>query len=125
MDKKEYLEIADSQLSKAEEYIDVDMCDDGLVFHHLQNAVINYLKALASDFNLDVENISSIQELIDEIENRTTVSFPDFIDEIREMDDILISTGCSTSLCFDLDFYGDIYDAVIKLRDFVKNLLED
>lgn len=125
MEKKEYLEIADNQLSKAEEHINIDMCDDGLVFYHLQNAVINYLKALAVDFNLNVENLSSIEELIKEIENKTTISFPDFIDEIKEMDEMFISSGCSTSVCFDIDFYGDIYEAVLELKEFVKNKLEE
>ncbi len=125
MDKKEYLKTADNQLSKAQEHIDIDMCDDGLVFYHLQNAVINYLKALAKGFNLDTEDFSSISELIDEIESKTTVSFPDFIDELRDMDEIFISSSCSTSVCFDIDFYGDMYEAVIKLRDFVKSKLEE
>ncbi len=125
MDKKEFFSIGEEKLSQAEEYIDIDMCDDGLVFHYLQDAALNYLKALGKEFNLEVDSISSIQELIKEIESKTTVSFPDFIQQISEMDDTVLSTGCSTSICFDMDFYGDIYYAVRELREFVKSYLEE
>ncbi len=121
----DYIEIAEKELAQAEEYLDIDMCDDGLVFHHLKNAAENYLRALATDFNVDVSNLSSINEIVDILQNKTTIKFPDFINDILEMDETFLSTGCSTSVCFDMDFYGDIYESVKKLREFVIQTLEE
>ncbi len=121
----DYMEIAEKELVEAEEYLDIDMCDDGLVFHHLKNAAENYLKALATDFNVDVSGLFSINEIVNTLKNKTTIRFPDFINEILEMDETVLSTGCSTSVCFDMDFYGDIYEAVKRLREFVIQTLEE
>jgi hypothetical protein len=125
MEKVDFFQEGENALSQAEEYIDIDMCDDGLVFHYLQNAALNYLKALGKEFNLDVEGITSLKELVQEIESKTTVKFPDFIEHIVEMDETTLSTGCSTSLCFDMDFYGDIYEAVGSLREFVSGYITE
>ncbi len=125
MNSRDYLNEGDKKLSQAEEFLDVDMCDDGLVFYYLQDAALNYLKALGKEFNLNIDDISSLGEAIEEIESKTTVSFPDFIENISEMDETVLSTGCSTSICFDMDFYGDIYESVKELRKFVKKYLEE
>ncbi|NPA54653.1 MAG: hypothetical protein GXO21_08325 [Aquificae bacterium] len=119
MDKNFYISEADKWFSLAEEYINTDICDDGLVLHYLKDASLNYLKALGLEYNLHVENISSLKDIIFELQKKTTIKFPDFINQILDIDDISVSDGCATSICFDIDFYGDIYDAVKELRNFV------
>ncbi len=120
-----FLEKAEEELARAEEYLDIDMCDDGLVFFHLKNSAENYLKAIAQEFNLDTEKFSSLTEIVEELEKKTTIKFPEFIDYIKEMDETILSTGCSTNICFDMDFYGDFYEAVNSLKEFALKLLEE
>ncbi|NPA12862.1 MAG: hypothetical protein GXO45_02620 [Aquificae bacterium] len=98
--------------------MDVQFCDDGLVFYHLNNGVVYLLKALAEAFNLSV-NTDSITALVDEIQKKTTVKFPDWIHNIIEIEDLSLSDGCAVSVCYDMDMYGDIVESVYALKDFV------
>ncbi len=124
MDKQQLFNQGKDFLSQAEEYLDIDMCDDGLVFHYLQKSAEFLLKALGKEFNLDIDN-TSLSEIIKIIENKTTIRFPEFINIISEMDETVLSTGCSTGVCFDMDFYGDYYEAVKQLEEFVEKYLEE
>jgi HEPN domain-containing protein len=116
----ELLEKAREELGQVEELLEVDFCDDGLVFYHLQNAVVLMLKALASEYRINTDGIESISELVDLINKKTTLKFPEWISQILEIEEISVSDGCGASICYDIDMYGDILDAVYQLRNFVE-----
>ncbi|WP_457625941.1 HEPN domain-containing protein [Persephonella sp.] len=116
----ELLEKAREELGQVEELLEVDFCDDGLVFYHLQNAVVLMLKALASEYRINTDGIESISELVDIINKKTTLKFPEWISQILEIEEISVSDGCGASICYDIDMYGDILDAVYQLKSFVE-----
>lgn len=116
----ELLEKAREELGQVEELLEVDFCDDGLVFYHLQNAVVLMLKALASEYRINTDGIESISELVDLINKKTTLKFPEWISQILEIEEISVSDGCGASICYDIDMYGDILDAVYQLKSFVE-----
>jgi len=119
-----YLDIAENELGEIEELLNTEFCDDGLVFYHLQNAIQALLKALALEYGIKAEDINSISQLIETIEKQTTVKFPEWIDQILEVEDMSVSDGCSTSICYDIDMYGDLLEAVEKLKEFVYEKVE-
>ncbi|SNZ11182.1 HEPN domain-containing protein [Persephonella hydrogeniphila] len=121
----ELLDKAREELEQVEELLEVDFCDDGLVFYHLQNAVTLMLKAIASEYKLNTEGIESIADLIDLIKEKTTIKFPEWISRILEIEEISISDGCGASICYDIDMYGDILDAVYQLKDFVETQVSE
>ncbi len=119
----ELIDKAQEELDRVEELLEAEFCDDGLVFYHLTNAVLFLLKALSSEFNLSIDS-DSISEIVETIEKRTTVKFPHWIDEILELEEISVSDGCGASICYDMDMYGDILDAVYQLKEFVLSQVE-
>ncbi|WP_457638635.1 HEPN domain-containing protein [Persephonella sp.] len=120
----QHLKKAEEELMQVEELLDIDFCDDGLVFHHLQNSVKLLLKALAEEYKLDLSENLPISELIRLLESKTTLKFPQWIDSILEIEDISVPDGCATSICYDVDMYGDILDAVYQLKEFVSQQVE-
>ena len=119
----ELIDKAQEELDKINELLEAEFCDDGLVFHHLTNAVLFLLKALSSEYNLIIDS-ESISEMVETIERKTTVKFPHWIDEILELEEISVSDGCGASICYDMDMYGDILDAVYQLKSFVLSQVE-
>jgi len=117
----DYIQIAQRELSQIEELLDVEFCDDGLVFYHLQNSVVALLKALAKEYKVQAEGIEGISDLIQLLSEKTTIKFPPWIDQIIELEELSFSDGCGTSVCYDMDMYGDILDAVYQLKEFVKS----
>jgi len=120
----EYIQIAERELSQIEELLDVEFCDDGLVFYHLQNTAKALLKALAEEYRLQTSGSETIQELIDLITEKTTVKFPDWVEQLLELEELSVSDGCGASICYDMDMYGDILDAVYQLKEFVYSQVE-
>ncbi|NPA16854.1 HEPN domain-containing protein [Persephonella sp.] len=116
----DYIQIAERELSQVEELLDVEFCDDGLVFYHLQNSVIALLKALAEEYRISVEAAAGISDLLQLLSEKTTIRFPEWVDQLIELEELSFSDGCGTSICYDMDMYGDILDAVYQLREFVK-----
>ena len=120
----ELLKKAEEELSQVEELLDVEFCDDGLVFYHLQNAVSFLLKALAEEYRVKIEDDEGIFDIIQKLKEKTTVKFPEWIDQIIELEDIISSDGCGATICYDMDMYGDIMYAVYQLKEFVKSRVE-
>jgi hypothetical protein len=94
------------------------------VFHHLKNGVLYLLKALAEEYNLDYEGLENISDLVSLIERKTTVKFPEYIQPIIDLEEIMGPDDCSVSICYDPDMYGDILDAVENLKEFVEKEIE-
>ena len=122
--REEFFKTGEKELNEAHELLEIDFCDDGLVFFHLQNATRALLKALGLSYGLDVEKVGSIRNLIDLIRQKTTVKFPDWIEQIIELEELSMSDGCAASICYDYDMYGDIVEAVDALYEFVKEQIQ-
>ncbi|NPA57946.1 MAG: hypothetical protein GXN94_01500 [Aquificae bacterium] len=120
----EYLQIGERELQEAEELLDIDFCDDGLVFYHLERSVLAFLKALAQEYKLPLQGNETVSQLVSLIQEKTTVKFPQWIEQVLEIEDLSMSDGCTTSICYDIDMYGDVVDAVYSLRDFVYSQVE-
>ncbi|WP_457641361.1 hypothetical protein [Persephonella sp.] len=122
--REDFITLAERELGEVASLLETEFCDDGLVFHHLRNGVIYLLKAIADEYNLDHEGIENIDDLVSLIENKTTVQFPEFIQTILDIEEISIPDGCSTSICYDPEMYGDILDAVEMLKEFIEKEIE-
>ncbi|WP_029521784.1 HEPN domain-containing protein [Persephonella sp. KM09-Lau-8] len=122
--REEFFKTGEKELKEAHELLEIDFCDDGLVFFHLQNATRALLKALGISYGLEVEKVGSIRNLIELIKQKTTVKFPDWIEQIIELEEISMSDGCAASICYDYDMYGDIVEAVDALYKFVKEQIQ-
>ncbi|WP_293446308.1 HEPN domain-containing protein [Persephonella sp.] len=120
----ELLKKAEEELSQVEELLEVEFCDDGLVFYHLQNAVSFLLKALAEEYKVQIKEEDGILDIIGKLKEKTTIKFPEWIDQIIELEDISSSDGCGATICYDMDMYGDIIYAVYQLKEFVKSQVE-
>ena len=116
---------AEEELSQVEQLLEVEFCDDGLVFYHLQNAVSFLLKALAEEYRVKVEEDEGIFDIIGKLKEKTTIKFPEWIDQIIELEDISSSDGCGATICYDMDMYGDIIYAVYQLKEFVKSQVKE
>ncbi|WP_029519927.1 HEPN domain-containing protein [Persephonella sp. IF05-L8] len=123
--REELFKTGEKELNEAHELLEIDFCDDGLVFFHLQNATRALLKALGLSYGLEIEKVGSIRNLIELIEQKTTVKFPDWIEQIIELEEMAMSDGCSVSICYDYDMYGDIIEAVEALYEFVKEHIQE
>ena len=119
------LKKAEEELSQVEDLLDVEFCDDGLVFYHLQNAVSFLLKALAEEYRVKIEDDEGIFDIIGKLKEKTTIKFPEWIDQIIELEDISSSDGCGTTICYDMDMYGDIIYAVYQLKEFVESKVKE
>ena len=122
--REDLITLAERELNEVATLLNESFCDDGLVFHHLRNGILYLLKALAEEYNLDYEGIESISDLVALIERKTTVKFPEYMQSIIDLEDIMVPDDCTTSICYDPEMYGDILDAVENLKEFVEKEIE-
>ncbi|WP_456401132.1 hypothetical protein [Persephonella sp.] len=122
--REDLITLAERELNEVATLLNESFCDDGLVFYHLKNGTIYLLKALAEELNLDYEGIENISELVSLIEQKSTIKLPDYIQPILDLEEIMIPDGCSASICYDPEMYGDILDAVEMLKEFVEGEIE-
>ena len=110
---------------KAEEFLNdvkenVQRFEVNTSFFLLQEASKNYLKSLLSFYEVPFPENQTIEELINQLETKTTIKLPPVKDLIMELDYAYCEGGCSLNIVYE-DLPTKYIQPVEDLREIIIN----
>ncbi|RUM46481.1 MAG: hypothetical protein DSY47_08035 [Hydrogenothermus sp.] len=119
MDKfKEFFLKADSFLHDVKE--NLEKFELNMSFFLLQESSKCYLKSLLSFYEVDFPEEDTIEELINQIETKTTIKLPPVKDIVIELDYAYCEGGCSLNIVYE-DLPTKYIQPVEDLREIIIN----
>jgi len=119
MDKfKEFFLKADSFFHDMKE--NVENFELNMSFFLLQEASKYYLKSLLSFYEIDFPKKDTIEELINQIETKTTIKLPPVKDIVVELDYAYCEGGCSLNIIYK-DLPTKYIQPIEDLREIIIN----